>query len=96
MTPEIDVTLGHVFARVHEPGKMYLGLEHSTRQRKNGYVLVGLADAIHTALLAGEKNPTFTRAVVPENEIVGETGKVIDAEYGGGLTSLPAPEIFEK
>ena len=31
---------------------MYLGLEHSTTHRKNGYVLTGLADAMRNAILS--------------------------------------------
>ena len=49
-TPVVDVKKGHVQVRVHEQKKMYLGLEHSTTKRKNGYVLIGLAEAIQNAL----------------------------------------------
>ena len=70
MVSEVKVTPGYVRTRVHEPGKMYLGLEHSTTMRKNGYVLVGLASAIASAIGQGEKNPTFTgNNVVSEDEL---------------------------
>lgn len=49
----VETRLGHVVARVHEPGKMYLGVEHSTTNRINGYVLVGLADSIRAAINGG-------------------------------------------
>ena len=32
---------------------MYLGLEHSTKMRKNGYVLTGLGDALRKAIAEG-------------------------------------------
>ena len=70
MTPIVEVNTGHVVARVHEPGKMYLGLEHSTTMRKSGFVLRGLAAAIRTALSSGQKNPTLTLGAITEAEIV--------------------------
>ena len=51
-TPNIRTKVGNVMVRVHKPKKMYLGLEHSTTQRKNGYVLTGLADAMREAILS--------------------------------------------
>ena len=64
--PEFDVQIGHVVARVNEPGKMYLGLEHSTTQRQNGYVLTGLAESIREALAIGYENPTTNSHAVEE------------------------------
>lgn len=61
-----DVKLGHVVARVSKPGRMYLGMEHSTTNRINGYVLTGLADHIRQALMVGEKNPTLDGCSVSE------------------------------
>lgn len=45
---------------VSEPGKMYLGLENPTNRRTGGYVLVGLEDAIRTAI---SHNVTFERTL---------------------------------
>ena len=73
-----DVTLGHVTARVHKPGEMYLGQEHSTKMRKNGYVLTGLASAIYEALLAGETNPTLRNFTISEKEIMLEARSEMD------------------
>lgn len=50
VTPLIDATIGHVVVRVPEPGKMYLGLEHSTTKRMNGFVLTGLVAGIKKAI----------------------------------------------
>ena len=73
-TPKFNVTLGHVVVRVHEPqkdgerGKMYLGMEHSSTRRQNGYVLKGLAESIEAAFnlnpntYANAANPTFEDA----------------------------------
>lgn len=72
-TPIVDVTKGHVQVRVHEQKKMYLGMEHSTTRRKNGYVLVGLADRIRDALARNEKNPTLDSTksnVIIEDELI--------------------------
>lgn len=49
--------------KVVKPGKMYLGLEHSTTKRMNGYVLVGLADAMRTAI---SNNDTLDKALTEE------------------------------
>lgn len=75
VTPMFNVSTGYVTARVHRPGEMYLGLEHSTKMRKNGYVLTGLADAIRDALFAGEANPTLRHFTITENELRAEAGK---------------------
>ena len=48
---------------VVEQGKMYLGLEHSTTRRQNGYVLVGLGDAIRYAISA---NDTLDKALTEQ------------------------------
>lgn len=88
MTPIVDVNSGHVVVRAHKPGKMYLGLEHSTTMRKSGYVLVGLADAIRNALNKGEKNPTVMLGAIAEDEILDE---VSEKMANSGLISLPAP-----
>ena len=70
MTPIFDVSVGHVIPRVSKRGEMYLGLEHSTTQRKNGYVLTGLASAIKTALQVGqETNPTLDRYAIKESTL---------------------------
>ena len=58
-TPHVEVRTGHVATRVKKPGKMYLGLEHSTTRRLNGYVVNNLADEIRKALMRGEHNPTL-------------------------------------
>jgi hypothetical protein len=65
----VETRLGHVVARVHEPGKMYLGVEHSTTNRINGYVLVGLADSIRAAINGGQKNPTIERHAISEDTL---------------------------
>ena len=48
--PDIEVVKGHVVPRVESQGKMYLGMEHSTTMRRNGFVLKGLKDAVWSAL----------------------------------------------
>ena len=70
--PKVDVKAGHVVARVAEPGKMYLGLEHSTTARKAGYVLTGLADAIRQAIVNADRNPTLVNNAITEEEIRGK------------------------
>ena len=87
--PIVDVRQGHVTARVHKPNKMYLGIEHGTKIRKSGFVLIGLADAIKTAIRErGEKNPTIKYGAIPEDEIAGMAAeKLIDAS----TTGLAAP-----
>ena len=74
VTPILDVNTGHVTARVHKVGDMYLGMEHSTTTRKNGYVLTGLAEAIKNALGGGERNPMLRDFTVTENEIRADAG----------------------
>ena len=59
VVPNIETSTGHIVARVKRPNRMYLGLEHSSTQRMNGYVISNLAEEIHKALLRGEKNPTL-------------------------------------
>lgn len=44
--PDIEVVKGHVVPRVESRGRMYLGMEHSTTMRRNGFVLKGLKDAV--------------------------------------------------
>lgn len=78
--PRFDVQLGHIVARVHEPGKMYLGLEHSTTKRQNGYVLTGLADSIRQALIAGENNPTLETHAVEEGQM--KKSVAMELEHG--------------
>jgi hypothetical protein len=73
LTPVVDVNPGHVVARVSGPGKMYLGLEHSTTARKGGYVLTALADAIRAARDSGARNPTLEIGAVSEGEILAES-----------------------
>lgn len=58
--PQVDVTVGHIVPRVESIGKMYLGLEHSTTLRKNGYVLKNLADMVMSAVI--EENEILNRA----------------------------------
>lgn len=52
--PQIDVAVGHVVPRVPEMGTMYLGLEHSTSMRRNGYVLKGLGELMTNAIKESE------------------------------------------
>lgn len=59
VSPNVETNTGHVVVRVNRPDRMYLGLEHSTTQRMNGYVISNLADEIRNALLRGERNPTL-------------------------------------
>ena len=59
VVPKIETSIGHIVARVKRPDRMYLGLEHSSTQRMNGYVISNLAEEIHAALLRGERNPTL-------------------------------------
>lgn len=47
---DLDVNIGRVVARVPEKQEMYLGLEHSTTKRMNGYVLTGLKEMMENAL----------------------------------------------
>ena len=61
--PEVDTSVGHVVVRVKKPGSMYLGLEHSTTKRMNGYVITNLADEIKKALSRGDFNPTLDVAI---------------------------------
>ena len=61
--PEVESTIGHVVVRTKRPETMYLGLEHSTTRRMNGYVITNLANAIHEALKQGEFNPTLDSAI---------------------------------
>jgi hypothetical protein len=42
VAPEIKTKIGHIVVRTPSKGNMYLGVEHSTTVRKNGYVLLGL------------------------------------------------------
>ena len=60
---EFNVKTGHVTARVKGPGSMYLGIEHSSTKRMNGYVITGLADSIRHALTHGASNPTLDNAI---------------------------------
>ena len=60
---DVDTTIGHIVVRVKKPGTMYLGLEHSTTKRMNGYVITNLANEIKTALLRGTFNPTLDSAI---------------------------------
>ena len=48
--PQVEVVVGHVVPRLPDIGKMYLGLEHSTTLRKNGFVLKGLYDLMQDAI----------------------------------------------
>ena len=63
-TPEVESTIGHIVVRVKEKGAMYLGLEHSTTKRMNGYVITNLASEIKNALLRGDFNPTLDTSIV--------------------------------
>lgn len=54
VAPEIKTRIGHVVVRMKEKGDMYLGMEHSTSQRKNGYVLMGLSHAVANAIKESE------------------------------------------
>lgn len=56
---EVETTVGHIVVRVKRPGTMYLGLEHSTTKRMNGYVIANLAKEIKNALMLGDFNPTL-------------------------------------
>lgn len=67
---KLDISLGHVAVRVKTVGKMYLGLEHSTTKRMNGFVITGLADAIREALEAGERNPTLDEYAISEKDLL--------------------------
>ena len=78
ITPTFNVRTGYVTARVHKPGDLYLGQEHSTKMRKGGYVLTGLLDAINSALKLGKENPTLMDFSVSENEIKAESGLKMD------------------
>jgi len=90
MAPDVDVNVGYVTARVHQPGKMYVGLEHSTTMRKNGYVLVGLKDAIIDALNSGNSNPTLTDFAIPEDDIRDAARNELKP-YDGSMPGLAAP-----
>lgn len=61
--PDVDTTIGHIVVRVKRPDTMYLGLEHSTTKRMNGYVISNLADEIKNALLRGDFNPTLDTSI---------------------------------
>ena len=73
VVPDIETTIGHMVVRVKRPGTMYLGLEHSTTNRINGYVINNLAEEIKNALMGGTSfNPTLDSAI-EENDLKGET-----------------------
>lgn len=59
--PQVEVTVGHVVPRIEDIGKMYLGLEHSTTMRKNGFVLKNLEDAVMDALIEEDEIFDATR-----------------------------------
>lgn len=61
--PEIETTIGHIVVRVKKIGTMYLGREHSTTKRMNGYVISNLASEIKNALLRGDFNPTLDTTI---------------------------------
>jgi hypothetical protein len=61
--PDVDTTIGHIVVRVKRPDTMYLGLEHSTTKRMNGYVITNLANEIKIALLRGDFNPSLDSAI---------------------------------
>ena len=63
VVPDVETTIGHIVVRVKKPGVMYLGLEHSTTKRMNGYVISNLADEIKKALNYGDFNPTLDSAI---------------------------------
>ena len=52
--PQVEVNIGHIVPRVESIGKMYLGLEHSTTLRRNGYVLKDLSTLIANAIQESE------------------------------------------
>jgi hypothetical protein len=60
---QVDATVGHIVVRVKKPDTMYLGLEHSTTKRMNGYVIANLASEIQAALLRGDFNPTLDTSI---------------------------------
>lgn len=47
---DLDVITGHVVGRVQERDTMYLGMEHSTKKRMNGYILNSLSEMITNAI----------------------------------------------
>jgi len=67
VVPVVEASIGHVTVRVHEPEKMYLGLEHSTTHRTSGYVIKGLSDAIRQVLASA----------ITEGEMVGRASEKI-------------------
>ena len=75
VTPVLDIHKGFVTTRVKRIGRMYLGLEHSTTQRKNGFVLTGLRTAILNAISAGNRNSTIYNAI-PEDDIVSDAQRI--------------------
>ena len=63
---------------------MYLGLEHSSTHRMNGYVLKELAASIKAAIGRGYANPTLdrlnssgARGAIPEEEIREKSADII-------------------
>ncbi len=46
----MEIVPGRIVMRVPKKGEMYLGLEHSTTHRKNGFVLKGLASTLKEAI----------------------------------------------
>ena len=54
VTPIVDISVGHVVTRVDKRNNMYLGLEHSTTKRLNGYVLKTLSSAVQQAIKESE------------------------------------------
>ena len=58
--PQVEVKIGHVVPRVESIGNMYLGLEHSTTLRRNGYVLKNLSSVVMNALI--EENEILATA----------------------------------
>lgn len=91
--PEIETTIGHIVVRVKKPGTMYLGLEHSTTKRMNGYVIANLASEIKNALLQGDFNPTLDTSIGTRIQPQPTWNVTFDANGGNiGETGLPTLE----
>ena len=90
--PDVETTVGHIVVRVKEPDTMYLGREHSTTKRLNGYVIANLASEIKAALLRGDFNPTLDTSIGDTSSVQSEWDVTFDAN-GGKIRQTGLPTL---
>lgn len=81
---EVETTVGHIVVRVKRPGTMYLGLEHSTTKRMNGYVIANLAEEITKALKFGDFNPTLDVSIEEDEVKANDDYLMVTFDANGG------------